>query len=222
MQIRDRVAVTLWSALACAFTAFIVWHAASHARPAQVAFIPLGPVIIERQVEVQAEPAEQTSKPSPIVDPEAGCAPGLTDAVRDWLGDRGSIRIDLARGIAFAHSEVDTGRDGPLPRSFGPEAKLACGSEALWLRSHLQELLRDRYEVACCGTTCTYAGMEYAPNGTVHFERRDDQWILVGWEETYTASLGEESRVRNTEYVQRAMARLATKRCAETAGLDLW
>src|SRR5688572_13419041 len=72
-----------------------------------------------------------------VRDPDPACGPdavALTDAVRGWLAEprTDAIWVDPQRGIAFSHSAVDTGRDAPLPKRFGAESKLACGSEAGW------------------------------------------------------------------------------------------
>src|SRR5690606_27796080 len=104
---------------------------------------------------------------------------------------------------------------------YGPEAKLACGSEALWLRSHVREMMRSRM-VGCCDSTCTYAGMEYAPNGTVHFEQRGGEWVLVGWEAIYVGGLHADLGSKKYNYVRAAMARLAKQTCDETPGVGLW
>jgi hypothetical protein len=195
-----------------------------------VLFAPRSEPEVRAVVEpVPSEPvveAEPSVPPSRVRAPERGCGPSdarLVATLDGWLAEPATdwVRLDLEQGVTFIHSEVDTGRDGPLPRSYGPEAKRVCGSEAVWLRSHVREVLRSKNEISCCAGVCTYdGGVEYAPSGTLRFEEHDRTWVLVSWEETYVTALSEEYRTRNTEYVEAARKRLAGGRCTgETPGL---
>jgi hypothetical protein len=88
-----------------------------------------------------------------------------------------------------------------------------CGTAAVWLRDHLRARLAHA-ELTCGGETCSYPGMEYAPDGELRFRKDGDGWVLRSWTQTYSAGLGPEYAAANTRFVERAMTRLAKTTCA--------
>ena len=130
--------------------------------------------------------------------------------------------IEYRRGVVFAESEEDRGDDGPYPRSAGPEAIHACGTQAFWLLSALRESLRYT-ELYCTATSCTFGGMEYAPSGELKFHHavKDgrDTWVLESWSQAYVSALNPEIAAENTRFVNAAVKRLSKARCpGEPAG----
>lgn len=152
--------------------------------------------------------------------------PELVAKVRGWIAGHGGISIDLQTGVAFTHTKFDEGRDGPLPRFHAATAKRVCGEEAVWLRASLVDQLKWSVPLTCCDGTCTYPGQEYAPNGTIRFEKRhdadldDDVWVIVSWDEQYTAGMTDEWAAHVMREYAKVMKTLPT-RCTENPGVPL-
>ncbi|HEY4177065.1 MAG TPA: hypothetical protein VGM90_09550 [Kofleriaceae bacterium] len=199
--------------------------------------ISLVPVVIP--VATTAAPAPMHDELRPVVlspeytddsvvaDPDGKCnaqTPELVAMVRGWIAGRGGVSIDPQSGIAFTHTKYDEGRDGPWPRFHDANAKRVCGEEALWLRAFMVDTLKDHPGLTCCDGTCTYGGEEYAPDGTIKFEKRhdadldDDVWVLVSWDEQYTEGMREEWAAHVRSDFAKVAKNMAAS-CHEPAGV---
>lgn len=139
----------------------------------------------------------------------------LGELVQQWLQEDGRIPVSYQRGLVYVESAEDRGDDGPYPRSAAPEAILACGSQALWLRSYIKQQLSYLDHLSCARNVCSYGGMEYAPNGDLIFHLRPDgEWELRGWVLNYQAALGEAEQKANSASVHAGLMKLRTKTCA--------
>ncbi|HTJ42195.1 MAG TPA: hypothetical protein VL463_08865 [Kofleriaceae bacterium] len=181
------------------------------------------PIVVTRPLVIAIPPKVQTIQVVQQPDPEppqhtVEGTSELAHFVDAWLNDPNAEWpvIEYRRGIVFIESAEDRGDDGPYPKSADPEAQRVCGSAAVWLRDHLRKQLAYT-ELTCTETECTYPGMEYAPDGRLTFHTIDRDgakvWAIDGWTQEYVAGLGEAYARANSDFVERATARLAHTTC---------
>lgn len=165
---------------------------------------------------VMIEPADVSWLPPEYIEEvPAANTKELAVLVDDWLQNDGRVPVSYRRGLIFVESAEDRGDDGPYPRSAGPEAIHACGSQAQWLRSYIKTQLGYLDHLSCMQNVCSYGGMEYAPNGNLIFHLRPDgEWELRGWILNYQAALGETARKANSASVHDGLLRLRNASCA--------
>jgi hypothetical protein len=230
MQILARVSVAAGLVAGASVAAVVVAH---RGRPMEAPTIAQ-PVLDDEPVAMVALDDVPPPQPAVAVDDPEGptwLPPGYvetlphdkTDAlatlVEDWLAGHDEPAIDYKRGVVFVESEEDRGDDGPYPKSAQPEAVRACGSEALWLRTFIQQQIANN-ELTCSNNVCSYGGMEYAPSGTLVFhEGADGRWQLVAWTQVYEAALVEDVVDKNYRDVIAGLIKLRDTRCTgEPAG----
>ena len=167
-----------------------------------------------------------------VVDLSDAEANELIEAMARWLGGDVSAqpRIDLERGVVFAKSEDDEGRDPPYPSTSSEASMLACGLTARWLRDHVRSVFAlaaqpDMGGVTCDENVCCFQGMEFVSDRAIVLRRVTEgaapAWVLVSAHEVAEAALGEPYATSNRRYVARELTRRAGERCpGEPAGMQ--
>lgn len=235
MQLFERGALVASAVVGLSVAGWMFLH--GYKAPTCLPTISLVPILIPVATAPVPEPSPDELRPvvlspeytddSVVSDPDGKCNAETADLVaimRGWLAGRGGVSIYMQRGIAFTHTRMDEGRDGPWPRFHAATAKRVCGEEALWLRAAMVEQLKWHAPLTCCDRTCTYPGEEYSPNGTIKFEKRhdadldDDVWVIVSWDEQYTAGVGSDWAAESMDQLSK-VAKKMPARCVETPGV---
>lgn len=160
-----------------------------------------------------------------VVDLSDAEAQALIEAMARWLAGDVSARprIDVERGVAYAKSADDEGRDPPYPSTSGEASMLACGLSARWLRDHVQRVFAfaahpDIGGVTCDENVCCFEGMEFVSDRAIVLRRvtegESEGWVLVSAHEVAEAALGEPYATANRRYVASELTRRAGERCA--------
>lgn len=193
---------------------------------------PEGPAEPSARLTVRAGACETDWLPEgTVVDLPDAEAQALIEAMARWLeGDASAQpRIDLERGVAFAKSEDDEGRDPPYPSTSAAASVLVCGLSARWLRDHVQRVFAlaaqpEMGGVTCDENVCCFEGMEFVSDRAIVLRRVTEGeaagWVLVSAHEVAEAALGEPRVTANRRYVAGELARRAAERCPEPPGLQ--